>query len=83
MDKKYLVTGNWVDKTTKKPVSRIAEITSGVGKDSGAAYEMANPESRETVEGTYAVGTILAATVNLEVQNSSGKTLNLQKNASA
>ena len=33
MDKKFLVMGSWVDKTTGNPVTRIAEITSGLNKN--------------------------------------------------
>lgn len=67
MDKKYLVVGSWIDKANGKPVSRIAEINSGINKN-GQPYEIANTESRETIEGTYPVGTILTATMNLTVQ---------------
>lgn len=67
MDKKYLVVGSWIDKASGKPVSRIAEINSGTSKNN-RPYELANTESRETVDGTYPVGTILTATMNLTVQ---------------
>lgn len=73
MEKKYLVTGNWVDKETKKPMSGIAEISSGINK-SGQPYEIVNTDSRENpIEGTYPVGTILTATVKLDVQASQSK----------
>lgn len=67
MDKKYLVVGSWIDKVSGMPVSRIAEINSGINKN-GQPYEIADTDSRETVDGTYPVGTILAATMNLTVQ---------------
>lgn len=67
MEKKYLVVGTWSDKVSGMPVSRIAEINSGINKN-GQPYEIADTDSRETVDGTYPVGTILAATMNLTVQ---------------
>ena len=48
-------------------MSRLAEISSGISKQS-QPYEIADTESREMVEGTYPVGTILTATMNLTVQ---------------
>ena len=69
MLKRYLVTGNWYDKKTNKPLSGIAEIVSGVGKESGKPYEMAQTDARETAEGTYPVGTVLTANVNFSVQD--------------
>lgn len=67
MEKKYLVVGTWSDKVSGMPVSRIAEINSGINKN-GQPYEIANTDSRETVDGSYPVGTILTATMNLTVQ---------------
>lgn len=74
MIKRYVVTGTWVDKTTNKPMSGIAEITSGVNKQ-GNPYEVANTESRETpIEGSYPVGTVLTATVQLAAETASEST---------
>lgn len=67
MNKKYVSVGCWIDKVSGMPVTRIAEITSGLNK-AGQSYEIANTDSRETIEGTYPVGTILTATMNLTVQ---------------
>jgi hypothetical protein len=68
MQKKYLVIGNWTDKTTSKPVSGIAEITDGINKN-GQFYAITNTEDREEpVDGTYPIGTILVADVSLSVQ---------------
>lgn len=78
MNKRYLVTGNWHDKVTGKPVSGIAEITGGISKATGKPYEMANTDNRETVDGIYPVGTVLAATVNL-VPDNTGKVSNTAK----
>ncbi len=65
MNKRYVVTGSWIDKTTGKPMSGIAEITKGVNKQ-GQPYEILNTDSREApIEGTYAVGTILTANVQI------------------
>jgi len=73
MVKRYLVTGHWTDKTTGKAVSGIAEVNSGINKN-GQPYEIANTDSRENpIDGTYPVGTILTATVNLSVQEISSK----------
>ena len=73
MEKRYLVTGHWTDKTTGKPVSGIAEISEGINKN-GQPYEIANTDSRETpIDGMHPVGTILTATMNLSVQESTGK----------
>lgn len=66
MDKKFLVIGSWIDKNTGQPVTRLAEISSGLNKN-GQPYELADTEGRETVEGTYPVGTILTATMTFSV----------------
>lgn len=64
MQKKYLVTGNWTDKTTGKPVTGIVEVNEGINKN-GRPYAMANTDSREfPIDGTYPVGTILIAEMN-------------------
>lgn len=66
MQKRYLVTGTWTDKTTGKPVSGISEISSGQNK-SGQPYEIVNTDSREKpISGSYPVGTILTADINLK-----------------
>lgn len=67
MQKRYLVIGSWIDKTNGKPVTRLAEINSGLNKN-GDPYELADTEGRDTIDGTYPVGTILTATMNLTVQ---------------
>lgn len=67
MDKKYLVIGSWIDKTTGAPVSRIGEITGGLNKNN-QPFEMVNTDTYETVEGTYPVGTVLTASFTLTVQ---------------
>ena len=78
MQKRYLVTGNWTDNQTGTPVSGIAEISSGINK-SGQTYEILNTDSRETpIEGTYAVGTILIATVKLAQEGPAKAPLNLK-----
>lgn len=64
MEKRYLVTGSWFDKATGKPTSGMVEISKGVNKN-GQAYEIANTDSRETIDGTYAVGEILNATISI------------------
>lgn len=69
MNKRYLVTGNWHDKVTGKPVSGIAKITGGISKATGKSYEMANTDNRETIDGAYPVGTVLVATVNIAPDN--------------
>lgn len=67
MEKKFLVVGSWVDKASGQNVTRIAEINSGINKN-GQPYEIADTDSRETVDGTYPVGTILTATMSLTIQ---------------
>ncbi len=67
MNKRYLAIGYWADKVTGQPVTRIAEITSGISKN-GQPYELVDTDRRETIEGAYPAGTILAATMNLTVQ---------------
>lgn len=64
MNKRYVVTGNWIDKTTGKPMSGIAKITKGVNKQ-GQPFEILNTDSREAIEGTCSVGTILTANVQI------------------
>ena len=70
MDKKFLVIGSWIDKATGNPVTRIAEISSGLNKN-GQPYELVNTESREIVSGTYPVGTILTAQMTFLVSEDS------------
>lgn len=70
MIKRYLVTGNWNDKTTNRPMSGIVEITRGINKN-GQPYEIADTNSRETLEGTYAVGTILTANMQIVPESAS------------
>lgn len=78
MEKRYLVTGSWNDKTTGKPMSGIAEISSGVNKV-GQPYEFLNTDSREApIEGTYPVGTILVATISLAQESPSKAPINLK-----
>lgn len=64
--KEYLVTGNYIDKQSGKPVSSIAPISGGISKN-GQPYEIADVGSRETIEGQYPVGTRLTGTLNLTV----------------
>jgi len=64
MEKRFLVTGSWFDKETGKPVSGMVEISKGLNKNK-QAYEIANTDNRETIDGTYAVGTILNATMSI------------------
>ena len=66
MDKRFLAIGNWVDKSNGKPVTRLAEINAGLNTR-GQPYELADTESRETVEGAYPVGTILEAQMTFSV----------------
>ncbi len=62
MDKRFLVTGSWIDKETGKPLTGLAEINSGINKQ-GNPYELADTKSREVVDGTYPIGTILTVTM--------------------
>ena len=79
MEKRYLVTGSWTDKTSGKPVSGIVEISGGINKN-GQPYEIANTDSREEpIDGTYPVGTILTATVKLSVQENPDKAMQEQR----
>ncbi|TVX97332.1 hypothetical protein [Cohnella terricola] len=81
MEKRYLVTGSWHDKTTGKPMSGIAEISSGRNK-AGQPFEFLNTDSRETpIEGTYAVGTILIASISLAQESPSKAPLNLKSSS--
>lgn len=84
MDKQLMITGNWIDKNSHKAVSCAAEIVSGVNRN-GNHYELINTDRREIIEGTYPVGTILTAKVQLvpetTVQESTGKsTLKINNN---
>jgi len=66
MTKEYLVTGSYVDKQTGKMVSSIVPVNGGVSK-AGQPYEIADLNSRETIEGQYKVGTRLTASMTLTV----------------
>lgn len=73
MLKRYLVTGNWWDKKKNTPVSGIAEINGGINGN-GKSWETTDTESyNEPIDGTYPVGTILTATVTLNLQSDTGK----------
>ena len=68
MTKKFLVTGTWVDKSTGKEVSGIAEISQGINKN-GHMFEIAATDRRETpIPGKFAIGTILSASVSFGAQ---------------
>jgi len=85
MIKRYLVTGYWTDKKTGKPVSTVAEITEDINKD-GKPYAITNTESRETVDGTYPVGTILttgALTLTVESGTSKAQAANVKLGGNA
>lgn len=79
MEKKYVSLGFWSDKASSTPLSRIAEVSSGINKQ-GDPYEFADTDSREVVPGTYPVGTILEATVSLTVQDHSESQRNSKLN---
>lgn len=66
MTKVYVVTGCYVDKQSNQLVSSIAPISSGISK-AGQPYEIADVDSRETIEGQYPVGTRLMGTMSLTV----------------
>ena len=74
MKKRYVVLANWIDKTSGKPVSSLAEISGGINKN-GQPYEIVNTDTREApIEGTYPVGTILTANMELSVQPATEQT---------
>lgn len=83
MDKKFLAIGSWIDKASGKPVTRLAEISSGMNKQ-GQPYELADTDTREVVDGTYPVGTILTATMTFSVSEhrEDSKSLKLGESAS-
>ena len=81
MQKRYLVIGSWIDKTSGKPVTRLAEINSGLNKN-GDPYELADTKGRDTIDGTYPVGTILTTTMNLTVQEHPEDQRGLKRGAS-
>lgn len=66
MTKEYIVTGCYADKQSGKMVSSIVPISAGISK-SGSPYEIADMNSRETIEGQYPVGTRLTGTMSLTV----------------
>lgn len=80
IDKRFISVGYWLDKSTKKPMTRLAPIQEGISK-AGAPYGITDTENAEMVEGTIPLGTILAGTMTL-TQETSGKTAaNLKINA--
>lgn len=82
MDKRFLVIGTWVDKSSGKPVTRLAEINAGLNK-SNKPYELIDLERRETVEGTYPIGTILTAKMTFSVPEHQEVSKSLKLGASA
>lgn len=57
MNKRYLVIGNWIDKTTGEPKSNLAEIKEGKNK-AGASYQITDTEQTMIVNEILPVGTI-------------------------
>ena len=82
MEKRFVSVGSWIDKVSGKAVTRLAEISSGLNKN-GQPYELADTESRETVEGTYPVGTILAAQMTFSISEHQEDSKSLKLGASA
>lgn len=61
MEKRYLVIGNWIDKSNGTPKSNIAPIGEGTSKI-GNDYQITDTDNTTVIEGTYPVGTILQST---------------------
>ncbi len=55
-----------MDKQTGKMVSSLAPVSRGISK-AGQPYEIADVNSRETIEGQYRVGTRLTGSMTLAV----------------
>ena len=58
MNGKYLSLGNWIDKKSGQPKSKVALITGGISKE-GKPYQMAQIDKAEIIDGTHPVGTFL------------------------
>ena len=63
MNQKFVCLGSWVDKTTGEPLSSIAEISSGVGKN-GQPFEFAETRKTVKIHGQHRVGAIITATMS-------------------
>lgn len=77
--KRYMSVGYWVDKASKKPMTRLAPIQEGVSK-AGAPYGITDTENAEMVEGTIPLGTILAGTMTLTPETNGKTSSNLKIN---
>jgi|GEM_PF-2698138 len=65
LEKKYLVTGMWMDKVTGVYKSKLAEINSGVSKATGGEYGISDSDSSQIIESGYPIGTILTFSLSL------------------
>jgi len=66
---KYLSIGNWIEKSSGKPMSSLAPINEGTSKE-GRPYAFAQTERDRTVKvnGSHAIGSILEATMTLTAE---------------
>ncbi len=69
MIKRYLVISSWVDKKTGEPKSSAGEITEGINKN-GDNYQITDTQHNMSLDGAYAVGTILSYDMKLSVPES-------------
>lgn len=79
--KRYMSVGYWVDKASKKPMTRLAPTQEGVSK-AGAPYGITDTENAEMVVGTFPLGTILGGTMTLTVEGNAKAPSNFKINAS-
>lgn len=79
MEKKYLVIACFADKKNGERVASIVPVSQGISSKSGANYEIANTDQRETIPGSYAVGTVLSANMSFAVETISGDHSNTVK----
>ena len=57
--KRFVVTGNWIDKATKSPKTGLVEIKEGQNKENGNPYQMTDQNSKMIINGTYQIGTLI------------------------
>lgn len=79
MEKKFLVIASFIDKRSGERVSSIVPVNNGVSSKNGANYEIADTDRRETIPGSYAVGTLLSANMSFAVESTSGDHSNTVK----
>jgi len=67
IQKRYLAIANYYEKVSKLPKTSIALINEGISKENRTPYQIVDDKNRQTIDGTFAVGTILTGKMTMTV----------------